>query len=109
MCQNAQEKVAASAIKTILAIKHPAIDCSLAQLGILQDIELYNENTLIATFVFPFQKIPIKDQLVNSVMKTAAKFGFRVEYIIRYMNETEKNRFLELEKTHWNKFPKNSQ
>ena len=101
MNQNAQETAATTALKTILEIKHPAIDCSLAQLGILQDIELYDENTIIASFVFPFQKIPIKDQLVNSVMNTAAKFGYRFEYIVRYMNETERNHFLELERIHW--------
>ncbi|MGC9356195.1 MAG: hypothetical protein ACP5D9_20275 [Mariniphaga sp.] len=90
-----------SALKAILSVKHPAIDCSLSELRILQDVELYNGDTVIATFVFPFQKIPVKDKLVNSVKNVAAKFGFRFEYIIRYMNETEKKRFLELEKIHW--------
>jgi len=99
--QNAQRTIATTALKTILAIKHPAIDSSLAQLGILQNVELFNDNTLIATFEFPFQKIPIKDQLVNSVKNVAAEFGFRFEYVVRYMNETERNHFLELERIHW--------
>lgn len=103
MNQNSKQTKVTSALKAILAIKHPAIDCTLAKLGILQDVELFNEDTVIFTFVFPFQKIPIKNQLVNSIEKVAAKFGYKVEYIVRYMNETEKKHFLELEKIHWNK------
>jgi metal-sulfur cluster biosynthetic enzyme len=81
---------------------HPAINCSLTELGILQDVEIYGENTAIATFVFPFQKIPIKERLIGSVEQAVNKMGYKLEYIVRYMNEDEKKYFLELEKKNWN-------
>ena len=89
-------------LEAILKVMHPAINCSLTELGIVKDLEIYGENTVIATFVFPFQKIPIKEKLVGSVENVAKKFGYNLEYIVRYMNENEKKRFLELEKMNWN-------
>lgn len=88
-------------IEAISKVMHPAINCSLTELGILQDVEIYGENTVIATFVFPFQKIPIKEKLIGSVEQAAKKIGYNLEYIVRYMNENEKKRFLELETKNW--------
>jgi metal-sulfur cluster biosynthetic enzyme len=84
-------------IEAISHVMHPAINCSLTELGIVRDLEIYGENTVIATFVFPFQKIPIKEKLIGSVEQVAKKMGCNLEYIVRYMNEDEKKRFLELE------------
>lgn len=91
-----------SVIEAISQVKHPAINCSLTELGIVKDLEIYGENTVIATFVFPFQKIPIKDKLIGSVEQVAKKMECNLEYIVRYMNEDEKKHFLELEKRNWN-------
>ena len=88
-------------MEAISRVMHPAINCSLTELGILQDVEFFGENTLIATFVFPFQKIPIKDKLIGSVEAAIKKFGYNLEYIVRFMNEEEKKRFLELETKNW--------
>lgn len=88
-------------LEAISKVKHPSIDCSLAELGIVQDLEVYGKNTVIATFVFPFQKIPIKDRLIGAVEDVAKKFGYNLEYIVRYMKEEEKKRFLELETKNW--------
>lgn len=89
-------------IEAISRVMHPAINCSLTELGILKDLEIYDKNTLIATFVFPFQKIPIEEKLIGSVEDVAKTFGYNLEYIVRYMNNFEKKRFLELEKKNWN-------
>ncbi len=91
-----------SVIEVISGVMHPAINCSLTELGIVKDLEIYGENIVIATFVFPFQKISIKDKLIGSIEETIKKFGYSLEYIVRYMNEDEKKRFLELEKSNWN-------
>jgi len=91
-----------SVIEVVSGVMHPAINCSLTELGIVQNMEIYDENTVIATFVFPFQKIPIKEKLVGSVENTVKNMGYDLEYIVRYMNEDEKKRFLELEKSNWN-------
>jgi len=89
-------------LEAISKVMHPAINCSLTELGIVKDLEIYGENTVIATFVFPFQKIPIKEKLVGSVENTVKNMGYDLEYIVRYMNEEEKKHFLELEKSNWN-------
>lgn len=89
-------------IEVLSKVLHPAINCSLTELGIVKDLEIYGENTVIATFVFPFQKIPIKEKLIRSIDNVAKKFGYNLEYIVRYMNDDEKKRFLELEKRNWN-------
>ncbi len=89
-------------IEAISGVMHPAINCSLTELGIVQDLEVYGENIVIATFVFPFQKIPIKDKLIGPVEQAAKNCGYNLEYIVRYMKESEKKRFLELEKKNWN-------
>lgn len=88
-------------LEAVSKVKHPSIDSSLAELGIVQDVEVYGKNTVIATFVFPFQKIPIKDKLIASVENVIREFGYNLEYIVRYMKEEEKKRFLELETKNW--------
>ena len=57
-------------LEAISKVMHPAINCSLTELGIVKDLEIYDENIVIATFVFPFQKIPIKE---NSERNTPGK------------------------------------
>ena len=89
-------------IEAISQVMHPAINCSLTELGIVKDLEIYDDNAVIATFVFPFQKIPIKEKLIGSVEKVVKKMGCNLKYIVRYMNEEEKKHFLELEKMNWN-------
>ena len=81
-------------------IPHPAIDYSLVKLGILTDIQIV-ESKVSATFAFPFPKIPIADQLINSVAITLSNFNFEFEYAIRTMTESEKNQFMKLEHEAW--------
>jgi len=85
-------------IKAISKEKHPLIDCTLYELGIICKPEIFGEKTVIVTFVFPFQNIPIKDKLIAAVEKTSSEFGYKLEYVVRYMNDQEKQHFLALEK-----------
>lgn len=85
-------------LQAISEVKHPFMDCTLCDLGILCDPEIFGEKTVIATFIFPFQKIPIKDKLIALVEKTASEYGYNLEYIVRYMSKQEKQHFLKLEK-----------
>lgn len=87
-------------IESISMIKHPAIDLSLTELGIVQDIELVDDQ-VIATFAFPFSKIPIADKLISSVEQQVEKMGYKLEYIVRTMKADEKEKFLLLEKQAW--------
>jgi metal-sulfur cluster biosynthetic enzyme len=87
-------------IKTIESVQHPAIATSLLNLGMLEDID-FEGNKVIATFVWPFDNIPIKEQLINSVKLPLKNLGLELEYNERVMNEDEKSKFLALEKKYW--------
>lgn len=87
-----------AAISTVM---HPAIDNSLVNLGMVQDIELYTKEVVILTFVFPFPNIPIADKLIGAVESEVNKQGLQMQYIVRIMKPEEKKRFLELEKAGW--------
>lgn len=81
-------------------IFHPAINLSLMELGILQDIDVWYD-TVIVTFVFPFPNIPIADKLIESVKNVVEKMDLRMQYIVRLMKPVEKEEFLRLEKEAW--------
>jgi len=81
-------------------IPHPAINYSLVKLGILRDIQ-FSASKVKAVFAFPFPKIPIAEQLINSVSITLSNFDIEFEYEICIMNEVEKKQFLILEKEAW--------
>ena len=53
-------------IKKIKNIKHPAINHTLYDLRILNNIAL-NDETIEITVTFPFPNIPIADQIINSI------------------------------------------
>jgi metal-sulfur cluster biosynthetic enzyme len=86
--------------KEISKIQHPAINLSLTELGIVQDIELY-EKSVIVTFVFPFTGIPIGKKLIASVKQVVEGLGLQLEYIVRVMKKEEKEAFLQMEKEAW--------
>nr|WP_319231855.1 iron-sulfur cluster assembly protein [Draconibacterium orientale] len=85
----------------ISKVMHPAIDCSLVDLGMVQDIELYTDEVLILTFVFPFPNIPIADKLISSVENVVKSQGLEMQYIVRVMKAEEKKNFLKMEKAAW--------
>jgi metal-sulfur cluster biosynthetic enzyme len=87
-------------IQTIEGVQHPAIATSLLNLGMLEDVD-FEDNKVKATFVWPFDNIPIKEQLINSVRIPLKNLGLELEYNERVMNEDEKAKFLELEKKYW--------
>lgn len=90
---------------TISAVMHPAIDHSLVDLGMVQDIELYTPEVVILTFVFPMLKIPIADKLIAAVQDAVKSQGLEMQYIVRVMKPDEKKRFLAMEKAAWKDGP----
>ena len=81
-------------------IKHPFINCSLTELGIVKNISV-NDNNVVATFALPFPNIPIKDTLISSVKTALEKLGAKVEIKITTMIQEELQNFLDLEKKNW--------
>lgn len=81
-------------------VKHPAIDHTLIDLGILKDITITNDKVEL-TLAFPFPEIPIKDYLINSVREPIEKLGVEVEIKVTVMNQEELQRFLAMEQDAW--------
>ena len=81
-------------------VKHPFIDCSLIELGIVKNVTV-NGSNVIVNFALPFPNIPIKDQLILSVDKALAEFGAKLEVKITIMTQEERQKFLDLEKENW--------
>jgi metal-sulfur cluster biosynthetic enzyme len=81
-------------------VKHPAIDCSLADLGIVKEVKVEDE-TIFVTMAFPFPNIPIKEYLIKSVKTPLEKLGADVIVEITVMSQKELQEFLALEKENW--------
>jgi len=83
-------------------VKHPAIDCSLIELGMVKDISVKNNN-VIFRFLLPFMEIPenIKEYMINSLRQSIINLGLNVEVKTDRMNEEEKQYFLTMEEKNW--------
>jgi len=88
-------------VLTIIAnVKHPAINYSLVDLGMVRDIEI-NDNSVKLIFVFPFPNIPIAEALINLIAMPLKDIGYTLEYGIVVMNEEEKAKFMKMETEAW--------
>ena len=87
-------------INAISKVQHPAIACSLLDLGIVKDVA-FNNNKATITFAFPFPNIPIAEQLVNSIYDPIDLLGVEFGYSIIVMTEEEKARFMQMEVDKW--------
>lgn len=87
-------------LDALSSVKHPAINYSLIDLGIIKDVEVDSTKAKVI-FSFPFPNIPIKELLVKSTAKPINALGLEFVYEIRIMNEEEKNKFLSKETKGW--------
>jgi len=83
-------------------VKHPAIDCSLVELGMVKDINIKDNNATFR-FLLPFTGIPenIKEYMINSLRQPIINFGLNVNIKIDTMNKEEQQKFLAMEKENW--------
>ena len=86
--------------KILEEVKHPEIDASLIELGMIKDVKV-EENKAKITMAFPFPGIPIKDMLVDMVKQPLEKEGMKVEINERIMNENELQKFFKMEQEKW--------
>jgi len=95
------DTVSVEEIRNAIAnVKHPAIDCSLLELGMIQNISLENKTAEI-TLAFPFPNIPIAEYLINSIKTPLKNLDIQVEFKIIVMDQEQLQRFLDLEKNNW--------
>ena len=86
--------------KAVGEVRHPAIDCTLVDLGIVKDLTVKGDKVVI-TIAFPVPNIPIRDKIVNSVKEPITKLGAECEIKETIMNQRERETFLDKEQKNW--------
>ena len=86
--------------RVITQVKHPAIDRTLSDLGIVKDVTTKNDKVII-TIALPSLDIPIKDYLVRSVREPIEKLSAKVEVKLTPMDQEELQKFLIMEQESW--------
>ena len=81
-------------------VRHPAIDRTLLDLGIIKSVAVESDNVHVL-LAFPFPNIPIKEYLINSVRGPLGERGIAVEIETTVMDEEELQKFLAMEKEGW--------
>jgi len=103
----AKEKSEEDIRQVVAEIKHPAIDRTLVDLGIVKEI-VVNGNKVLVTMALPFPGIPaqVRDYLVNSVVEQIKKVDVEVEVELKIMNQEELQAFLAMEQESWKRVQK---
>jgi metal-sulfur cluster biosynthetic enzyme len=88
--------------QAIQRVEHPEINCSLVDLGMVQDIQASEEGVSLK-LVLPFLGIPtvIRDYMVDSLQQAVAGFGVELEIQVTEMTPAERQQFLTLEQQNW--------
>ncbi len=88
-------------VKELLkGIKHPAIDETLLNLGMIKDIKVEG-NKAIIVLAFPFLNIPIKDQLIELIKEPLTKLKMDIKIETTIMDKKELEDFLAKEQENW--------
>jgi len=87
-------------LNVLVNIKHPAINRTLRELGIIKDVSI-KDNKVLITMALPFPNIAIIDQLVNSIKEPIEKLGVEAEVRQTVMNQKERQAFLKMEEQSW--------
>jgi len=89
-------------IQVIQQVQHPQINCSLGDLGIVQDIKV-SEDGISLKLVLPFLGIPavIRDHMVHGLQQAVAGFDAELGIEVTEMTPPERQRFLTLEQQNW--------
>ncbi len=98
----AKEKSEEDIRQVVAEIKHPAIDRTLVDLGVVKGITVKG-NKVLVTMALPFPGIPtqVRDYLVNSVVEQIKKLDVEVEVDVTIMNQEELQAFLDMEQESW--------
>ncbi|NAS88256.1 metal-sulfur cluster biosynthetic enzyme [ANME-1 cluster archaeon AG-394-G21] len=98
----AKEKSEEDIRQVVAGIKHPAIDRTLVDLGVVKEITVKG-NKVLVTMALPFPGIPtqVRDYLVNSVVEQIKKMDVEVEVDLTIMNQEERQAFLDMEQESW--------
>ena len=89
-------------IQAIQRVQHPQINCSLVDLGMVQDI-LVSEDGVSLKLVLPFLGIPtvIREYMANNLQQAVAGSDAELEIQVAEMTPAQRQRFLTLEQQNW--------
>jgi metal-sulfur cluster biosynthetic enzyme len=86
--------------QAVAKVRHPEIDRTLVELGMIKDIAIVNDKVILSMAV-PFMGIPIKDYLVHSVEEVVTKLGVDIEVKLTEMNKEERDAFMAMAQEGW--------
>lgn len=86
----------------IASVTHPEIDASLQQLGMVDELTVEG-STATVTLALPMLNIPdqVKNILVSRLREAVEGTGAEFESEITVMSAAQRERFFELEESHW--------
>jgi len=89
-------------IRAIQQVDHPQINCSLVELGMVQDIQA-SEDGVSLKLVLPFLGIPtvVRDYMLHSLQQAVAGFDAELKVQVTEMTPAERQRFFALEQENW--------
>ena len=95
------EELSEKDVQNLIAqVKHPAIDRTLVELGIVKSVSVEDKKVKIL-FAFPFPNIPIGDQLISSIVDVVEGHGWETGTETTIMTPEEVQRFLSMEQQGW--------
>ncbi|MEA3273139.1 MAG: iron-sulfur cluster assembly protein [Patescibacteria group bacterium] len=86
--------------KLLKKVKHPAIDSTLFELGILKEVTV-EEDKIKIELAFPAANIPIKDVLIQQVKESLVNLKAEVEVKTTVMDKETLQKFFSLEQQNW--------
>jgi len=88
--------------EAIKDVKHPEINDTLINLGIVKDVKV-EDGKIIITINLPFPQVPevIVSMFIQDLKGPLSKFNAEVVYKRTYMTKEEVDRFLKLEQEGW--------
>ena len=86
--------------QAVAKVRHPEIDRTLVELGMIKDIALGDDKVVVSMAV-PFLGVPIKDYLVQSVEEVVTKLGVEIEVKLSEMNKEERDAFMVMAREGW--------
>ena len=97
MAKNISEK---EILNLLDQVRHPAINHTLRELGIIKELSI-KDNKVLITMALPFPGIPIKDQLISSIKEPIEKLDAELEVKQTVMSQEELQAFLKMEAEGW--------
>lgn len=89
--------------EAVASVRHPEIDNSLVELGMIDNLEVTEEGKVRFTLLVPMLAVPIRDMLINMVAEAIAGLDpdVDIEVEVSEMNEQQKIAFFDMSKKNW--------